>query len=134
MEQDKTSAVSGAAGSEPNVREYAEAMKSTDLEVESSYVEDGKELNVLVSMKVSPDEKPGDPEPRWTIITDSETREVIRSAWISVWQPTRGLTTLNTHQQPNRWSCSNDLQRSANEEADSRVLKTAEYGKTLRSS
>ncbi len=78
MEQDKTSSVSGAAGSEPNVREYAEAMKFTDLEVESSYVEDGKELNVLVSIKVSPDEKPGDPEPRWTIIADPETREIVR--------------------------------------------------------
>lgn len=49
-----------------------------DLEVVSSYVEDGKELNILVSMKVSPDEKPGAPEPRWTIIADPGTRKVIR--------------------------------------------------------
>ena len=49
-----------------------------DLEVVSSYVEDDKELNILVSAKVSPAEKPGDPEPRWTIIADPETREVVR--------------------------------------------------------
>ena len=48
-----------------------------DLEVESSYVEDG-ELNVLVSPKVSPDEKPGDPEPRRTLIADPQTRELLR--------------------------------------------------------
>ena len=48
-----------------------------NLDVESSYVEDG-ELNVLVSPKVSPDEKPGDPEPRWTLIADPKTRELIR--------------------------------------------------------
>ena len=51
---------------------------TTDLEVVSSYVEDGKELNVLVSTPVSPDEKPGDPEPRWTLIADPKTRELIR--------------------------------------------------------
>ena len=50
---------------------------TTDLVVESSYVEDGKELNILVSPPVSPDEKTGDSEPRWTIIADPETREVI---------------------------------------------------------
>lgn len=50
----------------------------TDLEVVSSYVEDDKELNVLVSTKVSPDDKPGDPEPRWTVIADPVTREIIR--------------------------------------------------------
>ena len=49
-----------------------------DLEVVSSYVEDDKELNILVSAKVSPAEKPGDPEPRWTKIADPETREVVR--------------------------------------------------------
>ena len=48
-----------------------------DLEVESSYVEDG-ELNILVSPKVSPDEKPGDPEPRWTLIANPKTRELLR--------------------------------------------------------
>lgn len=53
-------------------------MTTTDLEVVSSYVEDGNELNVLVSTTVKPNEKPGDPEPRWTIIADPETREVIR--------------------------------------------------------
>ena len=47
-----------------------------DLEVESSYVEDGA-LNVLVSPKVSPDEKPGDPEPRWTLVADPKTRELL---------------------------------------------------------
>ena len=48
-----------------------------DLEVESSYVEDG-ELNVLVSPKVSPDEKTGDPEPRWTLIANPKTHELLR--------------------------------------------------------
>ena len=48
-----------------------------DLEVESSYVEDG-ELNVLVSPKVSPDEKPGNPEPRWTLIANPKSRELLR--------------------------------------------------------
>ena len=51
---------------------------TTELVVESSYVEDGKELDVLVSTKVSPDEKPDDPEPRWTVIADPVTREIIR--------------------------------------------------------
>lgn len=51
---------------------------TTDLEVVSSYVEDGKELNVLVATKVSPDEMPGAPDPRWTVIADPETREVLR--------------------------------------------------------
>ena len=51
---------------------------TTDLKVVSSYVEDDKELNILVSMKVSPDEKPGDPKPRWTVVADSATREVLR--------------------------------------------------------
>lgn len=51
---------------------------TTDLEVVSSYVEDDKELNVLVSTPVSPDEKPGDPEPRWTLIANPETRELLR--------------------------------------------------------
>ena len=49
-----------------------------NLEVVSSYVEDDKELNILVSTKVSPDGKPGDPEPRWTVIANPETREVLR--------------------------------------------------------
>lgn len=40
----------------------------TDLEIVSSYVEDDKELNVLVSTKVAPGKKPGDPEPHWTIM------------------------------------------------------------------
>lgn len=51
---------------------------TTDLKVVSSYVEDDKELNILVSMKVSPDEKPDDPKPRWTVVADSATREVLR--------------------------------------------------------
>ena len=50
----------------------------TNLEVVSSYVEDGKELNVLVSTSVSSDEKPGDPEPRWTLVADPQTRELLR--------------------------------------------------------
>lgn len=50
----------------------------TDLVVESSYVEDDKELNVLVSTKILPDDKPEDPEPRWVIIADPKTREIIR--------------------------------------------------------
>ena len=53
-------------------------MTTTNLQFESSYVEDDKELNVLVSTKVSPDDKPGDPEPRWTVIADPVTREIIR--------------------------------------------------------
>ena len=53
------------------------AYPQLDLEVESSYVEDG-ELNVLVSPKVSPDEKPGNPELRWTLIADPKTRELFR--------------------------------------------------------
>lgn len=51
---------------------------TTDLEVVSSYVEDDKELNVLVSTPVSSDEELGDPEPRWTVIADPVTREIIR--------------------------------------------------------
>ena len=51
---------------------------TTGLEVVSSYVEDDKELNVLVSTKVSPEEKPSDPEPRWTVIADPVTRDIIR--------------------------------------------------------
>ena len=53
------------------------ACSQLNLEVESSYVEDG-ELNVLVSPKVSPDEKTGNPEPRWTLIADPQTRELLR--------------------------------------------------------
>ncbi len=51
---------------------------TTDLEVVSSYVEDDKELNVLVSTKVTPGEKPSDPEPRWTVIADPVTRGITR--------------------------------------------------------
>ena len=51
---------------------------TTNLEVVSSYVEDDKELNVLVSTPVSPDEKTGDPEPRWTLIADPQTRKLLR--------------------------------------------------------
>ena len=51
---------------------------TTTLEVVSSYVEDDKELNVLVSTPVSPDEKPGDSEPRWTLVADPQTRELLR--------------------------------------------------------
>ena len=43
-------------------------MTTTNLQFESSYVEDDKELNVLVSTKVTLGEKLGDPEPRWTIM------------------------------------------------------------------
>ena len=53
-------------------------MTTTDLQAVSSYVEDDKELNVLFSTKVSPDEKLGDPEPRWAVITDPVTRGIIR--------------------------------------------------------
>lgn len=53
-------------------------MLAMNLEVVSSYVEDDKELNILVSTKVSPDGKPGDPEPRWTVIANPETCEVLR--------------------------------------------------------
>ena len=53
------------------------AYAQLNLETESSYVEDG-ELNVLVSPKVSPDEKPGDSEPRWTLIADPQTRKLLR--------------------------------------------------------
>lgn len=49
-----------------------------DLEVESSYVEDDTELNILVSPKLSHNEKQGDPEPRWTIVANPKTREIIR--------------------------------------------------------
>lgn len=59
-------------------KQSAVDMATTDLEVVSSYVEDGNELNVLVSTTVKPNEKPGDPEPRWTIIANPETREVMR--------------------------------------------------------
>ena len=48
--------------------------KATDLQVVSSY----KELNVLISTKVSSGEKPDDPEPRCTVIADPVTREIIR--------------------------------------------------------
>ena len=51
---------------------------SVDFEVVSAYIEDGKELNVLVSTPVPPDEKPGDPEPRWTLVADPQTRELLR--------------------------------------------------------
>ena len=50
----------------------------TDLQVGSSYIEDDKELNVLVSTKVSPDDKLGDSEPRWTVIAEPVTREIMR--------------------------------------------------------
>lgn len=50
----------------------------TDLMVESSYIEDDKELNILVSPRILPDDKPGDPEPRWTIIADPKSREIIK--------------------------------------------------------
>ena len=53
------------------------AYSQLNLEIESSYVEDG-ELNVLVSPKVSPDEKPGDSEPRWTLIANPETHKLLR--------------------------------------------------------
>ena len=51
---------------------------TTELQMVSSYVEDGKELNILVSTKVAPDKKPGDPEPTWTVIANPETRKVVR--------------------------------------------------------
>ena len=53
-------------------------MTTTEFEAVSSYVEDDKELNVLFSTKVSPDEKLGDPEPRWAVITDPVTRGITR--------------------------------------------------------
>lgn len=45
------------------------------------YVEDDKELNILVSAKVSPDEEPGDPGPRWMIVANPESRVVIRDGF-----------------------------------------------------
>lgn len=42
---------------------------TTDFEVVSSHVEDGRELNIRVSTNLSPDAMSGDPEPRRTIIT-----------------------------------------------------------------
>lgn len=54
------------------------AGSTTNLQVVSSYVEDDKELNVLVSTRLSTDENPGDPEPRWTVIADPVTREINR--------------------------------------------------------
>ena len=53
-------------------------MTTTEFEAVSSYVEDDKELNVLFSTKVSPDERLGDPEPRWAVITDPVTRGITR--------------------------------------------------------
>lgn len=50
----------------------------TDLAVESSYVEDDAELNILVSPKLSQNENQGDPEPRWTIVVNPKTKEIIR--------------------------------------------------------
>ena len=51
---------------------------TVDLQVISLHVEENKELNVLFSAKVSPDEKLGDPEPRWAAITDPVTRGITR--------------------------------------------------------
>jgi len=52
-------------------------MNTTDIQVESSYVEDGV-LNVLVSRRVTENEKPSDPEFRWTLLADPKTRELKR--------------------------------------------------------
>lgn len=51
---------------------------TTDLEVVSAYVEDDEDLNILVSTKISPDEKQDNPELRWMVIADPKTREVLR--------------------------------------------------------
>ena len=48
-----------------------------DLEVDSSYVEDGN-LNVLVLTVIPSEEQPDDPEPRWTLIADPVTRQLLR--------------------------------------------------------
>ena len=53
------------------------AYSQLNLEVESFYVEDGAQ-NVLVSPKVSPDEKSGEPVPRWTLIANPKTRKLLR--------------------------------------------------------
>ncbi len=49
--------------------------EAVDLQVESSYVEDGT-LYVLVSQPVAPDERPGDPVARWVVEADPKTRKV----------------------------------------------------------
>jgi len=59
------------------MRSDALEMKTTDVQVESSYVEDGV-LNVLVSRRSAENEKPGDPEFRWTLLADPRTRELKR--------------------------------------------------------
>lgn len=51
---------------------------TVDLQVIPLHVEDGKEVNVLVSKKVSPDEKPGVIGPHSTIIANPVMQEVIR--------------------------------------------------------
>ncbi|MBR0197139.1 MAG: hypothetical protein IJQ34_03305 [Kiritimatiellae bacterium] len=60
-----------------NFQQCLETMGTTDLQVESSYVEDGL-LNILVSPKIAMDEKPGDPECRWTIIANPQSKEIVR--------------------------------------------------------
>lgn len=61
--------------------ELAKEMSLTDLQVSSSYVEDG-ELCILVSRKSkehsasSEDSGASDREPRWRIVADPETRAI----------------------------------------------------------
>lgn len=52
-------------------------VRSTDLQVESSYLEDGL-LNVLVSPKITPAEKPCESECRWTIVAKPQSKEITR--------------------------------------------------------
>ena len=51
--------------------------KTTDLQVASSYAEDGK-LYVLVEMSAMQSVGGGNFEPRWTVVADPEIRKIIR--------------------------------------------------------
>ncbi len=61
--------------------EMTKEMSSTDLNVDSSYVEDG-ELCILVSQKEKGNSAPAngtaanDREPRWRVIADTKTRAI----------------------------------------------------------
>lgn len=60
---------------------------TTDLQAVSSYVESDKELNVLISTKVSSDEKSDGPEPRWAVIANPVAREEIDSVLVYASSP-----------------------------------------------
>ena len=85
----------------------------TDLVIESSYIEDGVELNVLVSPKVYPEDNEEAPEPRWTIIADPKTRDIIRVDFCVATDD--GFEYPEYKPTENRWFCLNDLPRSVNE-------------------